>query len=173
MARPASFSLLAQGERSDEKVPCPVHGQRGRVREDDAKLHSGAEKKGMEAWMKWMGDNKASLVEGGAPRKNQAGRRERGLGHEKQHRRLFRRAGQLGRRGDEDYRQGPSPPANAGRLGGGHRDHAGPRDMKGVTDRRPIGDAILERGKPSRSDRMPRIKSWLGPGDVEGESANS
>ena len=23
--------------------------------------------KGMEAWMKWMGDNKASLVEGGAP----------------------------------------------------------------------------------------------------------
>ena len=23
--------------------------------------------KGMEAWMKWMGDNKASLVDGGAP----------------------------------------------------------------------------------------------------------
>jgi YCII-related domain len=25
------------------------------------------QKKGMEAWMKWMGDHKASLVEGGAP----------------------------------------------------------------------------------------------------------
>jgi hypothetical protein len=25
------------------------------------------QKKGMEAWMKWMGDNKASLVDGGAP----------------------------------------------------------------------------------------------------------
>jgi len=24
-------------------------------------------KKGMEAWMKWMNDNKASIVEGGAP----------------------------------------------------------------------------------------------------------
>jgi hypothetical protein len=25
------------------------------------------QKKGMEAWMKWMGDHKASLVDGGAP----------------------------------------------------------------------------------------------------------
>jgi hypothetical protein len=25
------------------------------------------QKKGMDAWMKWMGDNKASLVDGGAP----------------------------------------------------------------------------------------------------------
>jgi hypothetical protein len=25
------------------------------------------QKKGMEAWMKWMGDHKASIVEGGAP----------------------------------------------------------------------------------------------------------
>ena len=25
------------------------------------------QKKGMEAWMKWMGDNQASLVDGGAP----------------------------------------------------------------------------------------------------------
>ena len=25
------------------------------------------QKKGMEAWMKWMNDNKASIVEGGAP----------------------------------------------------------------------------------------------------------
>ena len=25
------------------------------------------QKKGMDAWMKWMGDNKASMVDGGAP----------------------------------------------------------------------------------------------------------
>src|SRR6202051_2885680 len=25
------------------------------------------QKKGMEAWMKWMGDNKAAIVDGGAP----------------------------------------------------------------------------------------------------------
>jgi hypothetical protein len=28
---------------------------------------SDQQKKGMEAWMKWMGDHKASLVDGGAP----------------------------------------------------------------------------------------------------------
>ncbi len=28
---------------------------------------AGQQKKGMEAWMKWMGDHKASIVDGGAP----------------------------------------------------------------------------------------------------------
>src|SRR6188472_3054606 len=42
-------------------------------------------KKGMEAWMKWMNDNKASIVEGGAPLgKDQARRCERSFEHKKE-----------------------------------------------------------------------------------------
>ncbi len=88
------------------------------------------QKKGMEAWMKWMGDHKAALVDGGAPLgKTKRVELERRLGHEERRRRLFGRASGLGRRGDEDVRQGPSASANARRLGGSDRDHACTRDV--------------------------------------------
>ena len=50
------------------------------------------QKKGMEAWMKWMGDHKASIVEGGAPLgEDQESRLEGGFRHEKRCVRLFDR----------------------------------------------------------------------------------
>ena len=61
------------------------------------------QKKGMEAWMKWMGDHKASLVDGGAPLGKST--RQRSLGHEKRCRRLFDHASPIGRSGDKDVRQ--------------------------------------------------------------------
>ena len=71
------------------------------------------QKQGMDAWRKWMSDNQASLVDGGrAPRQDQAGRRQGGLRHQERNRRLFDRAGGLGRRGGEAVRQKPPPSAN-------------------------------------------------------------
>ena len=88
--------------------------------------------KGMDAWMKWMGDNKASLVDGGAP-----------LGKTKR----------VDLKGASDTKndiggysivqansahaviphlwQGPSASANAGRVDRGHRGHANPGDVRG------------------------------------------
>ena len=87
------------------------------------------QKKGMEAWMKWMGDHKASLVDGGAPLgKTKRVELERSLGYEERRRGLFGRASGLGRRGDKDLRQGPPASANARRLGRNHRDHADTRE---------------------------------------------
>ena len=52
------------------------------------------QKKSMDAWMKWMGDNKASLVDGGAPLgKTKRVELERSLGHQERYRRLFDRTG--------------------------------------------------------------------------------
>ena len=54
------------------------------------------QKKGMDAWMKWMGANKSSIVDGGAPLgKTKRVDFERGLGRKKRNRRLFDCAGRI------------------------------------------------------------------------------
>ena len=54
------------------------------------------QKKGMDAWMKWMNANKASIVEGGRPwERPSAFRLERSLKLKKSGRRLLGRAGQI------------------------------------------------------------------------------
>ena len=90
------------------------------------------QKKGMDAWMKWMGDHQASLVEGGAPLgKTKRVDFERSVGYEERHRRLFDSPGRIGRCGDKDFRQGPSPFANdAWCMDRNHRDNAGPGYVK-------------------------------------------
>ena len=55
------------------------------------------QQKGMEAWMKWMGDHKASLVDGGAPLgKTKRVELEGSFRYEERHRRLFDRASRNG-----------------------------------------------------------------------------
>ena len=88
------------------------------------------QKKGMEAWMKWMGDHKASLVDGGAPlgktkrvdakgasdTKNDIG------GYSIVQAETADAAATL-------IRQGPSASADARRLGGNHRSQGDTRDV--------------------------------------------
>ncbi len=81
--------------------------------------------KGMDAWMKWMGDNKASLVDGGAPLGKTKRVDSKGASDTKNDIGGYSIVqAELGRRGDPDFRQGPSASANAGRLGRSHRGHA-------------------------------------------------
>ena len=64
------------------------------------------QKKGMDAWMKWM--ERSSGVPRGrwsAFRQNQEGRRQRNLGYEERGRRLFDRASQHGRCRSQAFRQ--------------------------------------------------------------------
>ena len=54
------------------------------------------QKKGMDAWMKWMDANKSSIVDGGAPLgKTKRVESERSLGHKKRNRGLFDCAGRV------------------------------------------------------------------------------
>ena len=54
------------------------------------------QKKGMDAWMKWMDANKSSIVDGGAPLgKTKRVDFERSLKHKKRNRRLFDCAGRI------------------------------------------------------------------------------
>ena len=51
------------------------------------------QQKGMQGWIKWMGDNQPSLVDGGAPLgKTKRDRRQRRVRHKERDRRLFDRA---------------------------------------------------------------------------------
>ena len=91
------------------------------------------QKKGMDAWMKWMGDNKASMVDGGAP----LGKSKRidtkgSFRYEKRRLRLFGRASRKCRSGDKAVRQGSSASPDARQLGRSHRSHAYSRDVRGA-----------------------------------------
>ena len=88
------------------------------------------QKKGMEAWMKWMGDHQASLVDGGAPLGKTKRVNSKGASDTKNDVGGYSVVqAEIGRRGDRDFRQGPPTSANARRLGGNHRDHADTGDV--------------------------------------------
>jgi hypothetical protein len=96
------------------------------------------QKKGMDAWMKWMEKNKKSIVEGGAPLgKTKRVNAERCLEHQEWGWRLFDRPSAIPRRGHETIRQEPCPPADDARWADrDRRDPADPWDVSGLAAQR-------------------------------------
>ena len=79
------------------------------------------QKKGMEAWMKWMGDHEASLVDGGAPLGKTKRVNSKGASDTKNEIGGYSIVqAEIGRGCDKAVRQGPSASHDAGRLGGSH-----------------------------------------------------
>jgi hypothetical protein len=80
------------------------------------------QKKGMEAWMKWMDAHQASLVDGGAPLGKT--RRVDANGAKDAKNGIGGYSCGFARRGGQDVRKGPPPSPDARRVGGSGRDHA-------------------------------------------------
>ena len=124
------------------------------------------QKKGMDAWMKWIGDHKASLVDSGAPlgktkRVNSKGASDtkNGLGG------YSIVQAELGRRGDQDFRQGPPAPANARRLDRSHRYRADSGDVEASSELRRKGRS--RRATPFLVERLNGVPDRHLPTDPE------
>ena len=59
--------FFATGRITDEKVHGPIHGHAADFERMMRESTPEQQKKGMQGWIKWMGDNQPSLVDGGAP----------------------------------------------------------------------------------------------------------
>ncbi len=109
--------------------------------------------------MKWMGDHKASLVDGGAPLGKTKRVDSKGASDTKNELGGYSVVqAEFGRCGDEAFRQGPPASANARRLGRNHRDHADTRDVARLATARKRQPERTAAGGGSATPADPR---WL------------
>ena len=86
--------------------------------------------KGMEAWMKWMNENKASILEGGAPLGKTKRADATGISDTKNNIGGYSIVqAETHERGSETVRQGPPTSSNARCMGGNSRNHAASGDV--------------------------------------------